>query len=102
MFGYSPFFLNYWVTMIFCPFILFDYYFFQDLLYDVEFYLMMTFLVRLPFLIPCVIIVIFAAACMTWELAESGKHFITTIINGSDLVPTFSTSSIDDLRSEVL
>jgi hypothetical protein len=48
------------------------------------------------------IFVIFAAACMTWELAESGKHFITTIINGSDLVPTFSTSSIDDLRSEVL
>ncbi|KAG4990468.1 hypothetical protein JHK87_023925 [Glycine soja] len=42
------------------------------------------------------------AACMTWELAESGKHFITTIINGSDLVPTFSTSSIDDLRSEVV
>ncbi|KAL8171307.1 hypothetical protein V2J09_023111 [Rumex salicifolius] len=41
------------------------------------------------------------AACMTWELAESGKHFITTIINGSDLVPTFSTASIDDLRSEV-
>ncbi|XP_024029999.1 uncharacterized protein LOC21388713 [Morus notabilis] len=41
------------------------------------------------------------AACMTWELAESGKHFITTIINGADLVPTFSTASIDDLRSEV-
>ncbi|KAI3804540.1 hypothetical protein L1987_26158 [Smallanthus sonchifolius] len=41
------------------------------------------------------------AACMTWELAESGKHFITTIINGSDLVPTFSTASIDDLRIEV-
>ncbi|KAG6520939.1 hypothetical protein ZIOFF_018003 [Zingiber officinale] len=40
------------------------------------------------------------AACMTWELAESGKDFITTIINGSDLVPTFSTASIDDLRSE--
>jgi hypothetical protein len=39
---------------------------------------------------------------MTWELAESGKHFITTVINGSDLVPTFSTASIDDLRSEVL
>ncbi|KAE9600391.1 hypothetical protein Lalb_Chr14g0372391 [Lupinus albus] len=38
---------------------------------------------------------------MTWELAESGKHFIATIINGSDLVPTFSTSSIDDLLSEV-
>ncbi|KAJ4722101.1 Lipase [Melia azedarach] len=41
------------------------------------------------------------AACMTWDLAESGKHFITTLINGSDLVPTFSTASIDDLRSEV-
>ncbi|KAF9622708.1 hypothetical protein IFM89_032888 [Coptis chinensis] len=41
------------------------------------------------------------AACMTWDLAESGKHFITTIINGSDLVPTFSTASIDVLRSEV-
>lgn len=41
------------------------------------------------------------AACMTWELAESGKHFVTTIINGSDLVPTFSTASVDDLRSEV-
>lgn len=41
------------------------------------------------------------AACMTWDLAESGKNFITTIINGSDLVPTFSTSSLDDLRSEV-
>ncbi|KAL1191798.1 hypothetical protein V5N11_033670 [Cardamine amara subsp. amara] len=41
------------------------------------------------------------AACMTWDLAESGKYFITTIINGSDLVPTFSASSVDDLRSEV-
>lgn len=39
---------------------------------------------------------------MTLDLAESGKHFITTVINGSDLVPTFSTASIDDLRSEVL
>ncbi|KAM5568886.1 hypothetical protein ABKV19_016418 [Rosa sericea] len=41
------------------------------------------------------------AACITMELAESGKHFITTIINGSDLVPTFSAASVDDLRSEV-
>uniref|UniRef100_A0A2P2J7R6 Uncharacterized protein n=1 Tax=Rhizophora mucronata TaxID=61149 RepID=A0A2P2J7R6_RHIMU len=38
---------------------------------------------------------------MTWDLAESGKHFVTTIINGSDLVPTFSSASVDDLRSEV-
>lgn len=42
------------------------------------------------------------AACMTMELAESGKQFITTIINGSDLVPSFSAASIDDLRSEVM
>ncbi|KAL3727726.1 hypothetical protein ACJRO7_032465 [Eucalyptus globulus] len=41
------------------------------------------------------------AACMTWELAESGKDFVTTTVNGSDLVPTFSAVSIDDLRSEV-
>lgn len=41
------------------------------------------------------------AACMTWDLAESGKHFITTLINGSDLVPTFSAASVDNLRSEV-
>ncbi|KAJ0978462.1 hypothetical protein J5N97_013936 [Dioscorea zingiberensis] len=41
------------------------------------------------------------AACMTWDLAESGKQFITTVVNGSDLVPTFSTASIDELRTEV-
>ncbi|OEL22796.1 hypothetical protein BAE44_0016183 [Dichanthelium oligosanthes] len=33
---------------------------------------------------------------------ESGKHFVTTIVNGADLVPTVSTASIDDLRSEVV
>lgn len=48
---------------------------------------------------PCT--TLFAAACMTWDLAESGEHFITTVINGSDLVPTFSAASVDDLRSEV-
>ncbi|XP_042490682.1 uncharacterized protein LOC122070565 [Macadamia integrifolia] len=41
------------------------------------------------------------AACMTWELAESGNEFITSVINGADLVPTFSPASVDDLRSEV-
>ncbi|ONI15356.1 hypothetical protein PRUPE_3G038800 [Prunus persica] len=41
------------------------------------------------------------AACMTWELAESGGHFITSVINGADLVPTFSAASVDDLRAEV-
>lgn len=41
------------------------------------------------------------AACMTWDLAESGDNFVTTIINGSDLVPTFSLVSADNLRLEV-
>ncbi|KAJ3699140.1 hypothetical protein LUZ61_002845 [Rhynchospora tenuis] len=41
------------------------------------------------------------AACMTWELAESGTQFITSVINGADLVPTFSAASVDDLRTEV-
>lgn len=38
---------------------------------------------------------------MTWELAESGDSFVTSVINGSDLVPTFSVASADDLRAEV-
>uniref|UniRef100_A0A0R0ISW8 Tify domain-containing protein n=1 Tax=Glycine max TaxID=3847 RepID=A0A0R0ISW8_SOYBN len=41
------------------------------------------------------------AACMTWELTKSGDSFITSIINGADLVPTFSVASVDDLRFEV-
>ncbi|KAK6911846.1 Fungal lipase-like domain [Dillenia turbinata] len=41
------------------------------------------------------------AACMTWELAKSGNHVITSVINGADLVPTFSAASMDDLRAEV-
>ncbi|THG22502.1 hypothetical protein TEA_011159 [Camellia sinensis var. sinensis] len=41
-------------------------------------------------------------ACMTWELAESGNDFITSVINGADLVPTFSAASVDDLRAEVV
>eukprot|EP00250_Pteridium_aquilinum_P006055 c16041_g1_i1 orf=305-2341(-) len=50
----------------------------------------------------CISCVCFApAACMTWELAESGKPFTTSVIHGSDLVPTFSAASVDDLRREV-
>ncbi|KAK9726881.1 hypothetical protein RND81_05G243300 [Saponaria officinalis] len=41
------------------------------------------------------------AACMSWELAESGIDVITSIVNGADLVPTFSAASVDDLRAEV-
>ncbi|XP_022721620.1 uncharacterized protein LOC111279021 isoform X7 [Durio zibethinus] len=47
------------------------------------------------------IYILHAAACMTWELAESGTDFITSVINGADLVPTFSAASVDDLRAEV-
>ncbi|KAG4403008.1 hypothetical protein GLYMA_01G011800v4 [Glycine max] len=38
----------------------------------------------------------FAAACMTLELAGFGKPFITSIINGYDIVPTLSASSLHD------
>nr|PNR43353.1 hypothetical protein PHYPA_015733 [Physcomitrium patens] len=41
------------------------------------------------------------AACMTKELAESGSEFVITIINECDLVPCFSSGSLDDLRAEV-
>ncbi|KAJ0027370.1 hypothetical protein Pint_35867 [Pistacia integerrima] len=36
-----------------------------------------------------------AAACMTWELAEPGNDFITSVINGADLVVTFFAASVD-------
>ena len=38
---------------------------------------------------------------MTRELAESGSEFVITIINGCDLIPSFSSGSLDDLRAEV-
>nr|KYP66458.1 Sn1-specific diacylglycerol lipase alpha [Cajanus cajan] len=47
------------------------------------------------------IIVIFAAACVSLELAEFGKPFIISVINDSDIVPTLSASSISDFISEV-
>lgn len=42
------------------------------------------------------------AACMTWDLAESGKDFITTIVNRNDLVPSFGKVSAAKLRTEVM
>jgi hypothetical protein len=39
---------------------------------------------------------------MTWELAESGKGFITTLVNRTDLVPSFSLVSAAELHTEVL
>ena len=43
----------------------------------------------------------YLAACMTWELAESGKEFITSLVNRNDVVPSFSKVSTESLRSEV-
>ncbi|KAK3120667.1 hypothetical protein QOZ80_9AG0691680 [Eleusine coracana subsp. coracana] len=42
------------------------------------------------------------AACMTWNLAESGKEFITTVVNRNDVVPSFGTASAANLRTEVM
>ncbi|KAK7367012.1 hypothetical protein VNO80_09017 [Phaseolus coccineus] len=42
------------------------------------------------------------AACMSLELAEFGKPFVTSIINGYDMVPTLSASSVHDFISEGL
>jgi hypothetical protein len=40
-------------------------------------------------------------ACMTLQLAASCAPFVTTIVHGTDIVPTFSTGAIDRLRDEV-
>ncbi len=32
-------------------------------------------------------------ACMTLELADSCKDYVTSIINGTDIVPTFSAGA---------
>lgn len=42
------------------------------------------------------------AACMTWDLAESGKDFVTTVINRDDGVPSFGKASAASLRTEVM
>ncbi|CAM0949622.1 unnamed protein product [Alopecurus aequalis] len=42
------------------------------------------------------------AACMTWDLAESGKDFITTIVNRNDVVPSLGRVSTAKLRTEVM
>ncbi|KAF0912309.1 hypothetical protein E2562_013989 [Oryza meyeriana var. granulata] len=41
-------------------------------------------------------------ACMTWELAESGKEFITSLVNRNDVVPALSKVSAENLRTEVM
>ncbi|KAJ0961133.1 hypothetical protein J5N97_000883 [Dioscorea zingiberensis] len=48
----------------------------------------------------------FSSTCVAFApgmyFFESGKQFITTVVNGSDLVPTFSTASIDELELRFL
>jgi hypothetical protein len=38
---------------------------------------------------------------MTWDLAESGKDFVTTIVNRNDVVPSLGLVSAAKLRTEV-
>ncbi|CAD6252657.1 unnamed protein product [Miscanthus lutarioriparius] len=42
------------------------------------------------------------AACMTWDLAESGKDFVTSVVNKNDMVPSFGKASAANLRTEVM
>lgn len=47
----------------------------------------------------------FAVACpavVTRELAEAASGCVTSLANGTDVVPTFSTAAVDGLRREVL
>ena len=46
-------------------------------------------------------IAIACPACMTLELAESCKNYVTTVINSCDVIPTISPGSADVLREEV-
>jgi len=46
-------------------------------------------------------IAIACPACMTLELAESCKNYVTTVINSCDVIPTISPGSADGLREEV-
>ncbi|KAJ4886730.1 hypothetical protein Rs2_26478 [Raphanus sativus] len=63
---------------------------------------LLTYILREQKMLSTATCVTFApAACMTWELADSGNDFIVTVVNGADLVPTFSAASVDDLRAEV-
>jgi hypothetical protein len=40
-------------------------------------------------------------ACLTRELAQCCSEYVTTLVNGADLVPTFCSGSIDTLREDV-
>jgi len=38
---------------------------------------------------------------MTWDVSELGEPLIMSAINGSDLVPSFSATFVDDLRAKI-
>ena len=38
---------------------------------------------------------------MTYELAEACESFCTTVVQGSDIIPTFCLASVVELRQEV-
>jgi hypothetical protein len=40
-------------------------------------------------------------ACLTLELAQCCSEYVTTLVNGADIVPTFCSGSIDALREDV-
>ncbi|ESW30230.1 hypothetical protein PHAVU_002G135500 [Phaseolus vulgaris] len=50
----------------------------------------------------CTCVTFGPAACMSLDLAEFGKSFVTSIINGYDMVPTLSACSVHDFISEGL
>lgn len=41
-------------------------------------------------------------ACMSSDLAQGCAAYVTSVLHGTDVVPTFSPYSSDDLRHEVL
>ncbi len=40
-------------------------------------------------------------ACMTLDLAHGCAEYVTSVVHGADIVPTFSSGSVDRLREEV-
>lgn len=63
--------------------------------------LTMMFRERVPELSAAMAYAVACPACMTLQLAASCAPFVTTLIHGTDIVPTFSTGAIDALRQEV-
>jgi hypothetical protein len=64
---------------------------------------MLTMMLRekVPPLAAAEAVAIACPACMTQQLAASCASFVTTLVHGCDIVPTFSTGAIDALRQEV-